>query len=238
MSNIPDNVNIMVADTETTCSTPERGVCEVGFVFVHPDGEVYDQYDSLIDPERPIKPEASGVHGLVDADVADSPTLAEFFSENAPGCYGKKVQGPVVIIGHRIGFDRHTLEPHVDGEIFELCTLRWIRRLYPEMGNHKLTTAMFALGLPKPVGAHRVMSDVFSALHLALHIAERMGTDLVGLARLSQEPFELLHYPFGKHQGTAFKDVPRKYLQWAKENLTDIDQDMAYTLDLYLNRQR
>lgn len=234
---IPDNANIIVADTETTCSSPDRGVCEVGFAFVHPNGEVYDEYSSLIDPEKPITAGASGVHGLTNADVASSPTLAEYFSEDDPSCYGKKIQGPVIIVGHRIGFDVHTLRDHVDGDIFELCTLRWIRRLYPEMDNHKLSTSMFALGLPKPEGAHRVMSDVHSALYLAKHVAERMGTDLVGLARMSQEPFLLVKYPFGKHQGTLFSEMPRSYLRWARENLTDIDQDMDFTLNHYLDKR-
>lgn len=231
---IPDNVSLIVADTETTCATPERGVCEVGFVFIDKLGTVLSEHESLIDPQKPISPAASGVHGLTNDDVADSPTLAEFFSDAGEGCYGGKLKGPIVIIGHRIGFDTHTLKDHVDGELFELCTLRWIRRLYPDMDNHQLSTAMFALGLPRPKDAHRVMSDVYSALYLAKHIAERLGVDLLELARQSQEPFELARYQFGKHKGTAFSDMPKSYLRWARDNLTDIDQDLQYTISKYL----
>lgn len=234
MSLIPDNVSLIVADTETTCATPERGVCEVGFVFVDKLGNVLSEHESLIDPQKPISPAASGVHGLTNDDVADAPTLAEFFSDAGEGCYGGKLKGPIVVIGHRIGFDTHTLKDHVDGEIFELCTLRWIRRLYPDMDNHQLSTAMFALGLPRPKDAHRVMSDVYSALYLAKHIAERVGVDLLELARLSQEPFELARYPFGKHKGTPFIDVPKSYLRWARDNLTDIDQDLQHTIKMYV----
>ena len=234
MNLIPDNIKLIVADTETTDATPERGVCEVGFVFVDKLGNVLSEHESLIDPQKPISPAASGVHGLTNDDVADAPTLAEFFSDAGEGCYGGKLKGPIVIIGHRIGFDTHTLKDHVDGEIFELCTLRWIRRLYPDMDNHQLSTAMFALGLPRPKDAHRVMSDVYSALYLAKHIAERVGVDLLELARLSQEPFELARYPFGKWKGHPFSDVPKSYLRWARDNLTDIDQDLQHTIAKYL----
>lgn len=234
MNLIPDNIKLIVADTETTDATPERGVCEVGFVFVDKLGNVLSEHESLIDPQKPISPAASGVHGLTNDDVADAPTLAEFFSDAGEGCYGGKLKGPIVIIGHRIGFDTHTLKDHVDGEIFELCTLRWIRRLYPDMDNHQLSTAMFALGLPRPKDAHRVMSDVYSALYLAKHVAERVGVDLLELARLSQEPFELARYPFGKHKGTRFSDVPKSYLRWARDSLTDIDQDLQHTIAKYL----
>ncbi len=237
MTSIPDNATLVVADTETTCATPERGVCEVGLAFVDRLGNVLSAHESLIDPGRPITPAASGVHGLTNDDVAHAPTLDEWFSADDPSCYGKRLQGPIVIIGHRIGFDVHTLRNYVDGEVFELCTLRWIRKLYPEMDNHKLSTAMFALGLPRPENAHRVMSDVMSALYLAKHIAESVGTDLLGLARASLEPMELMFYPFGKHQGQLFKDVPKAYLRWASQNLHDIDQDMAHTLNLHLNKR-
>lgn len=234
---IPDNVLLIVADTETTDATPERGVCEVGLAFVDAQGNVLSEHESLIDPQRPISPAASGVHGLTNADVANSPTLREWFTEDDPSCFGRKIQGPVVIIGHRIGFDTHTLGEYVDGELFELCTLRWIRRLYPEMDNHQLSTAMFALGLPRPQNAHRVMSDVYSALYLAKHIAERVGTDLIGLARLSQEPFEILKFPFGKHKDTPFCDVPKSYLRWARENMKDLDQDMLFTIEKHLAKK-
>lgn len=236
MTNIPDNALLIVADTETTCATPERGVCEVGFAIVDRKGNVLSEHESLIDPERPITAGASGVHGLTNADVAASPTLSEFFSEDAPGCYGKRIQGPVVIIGHRIGFDVHTIAPFVDGEIFELCTLRWVRRLYPEMDNHKLSTVMFALGLPRPENAHRVMSDVYSALHLAKHIAMRNNMDLLELARASQSPFEVEAVPFGKHKGTPFRSVPKPYLRWMRSEMKDLDMDVRYTLDLLLNK--
>lgn len=231
---IPDNVTLIVADTETTCATPERGVCEVGLAFVDVHGNVLSEHESLIDPQKMISPAASGVHGLTNDDVANSPTLEEYFSDAGEGCFGDRIKGPVVMIGHRISFDTHTLAKFVDGEVYELCTLRWLKRIYPEMDNHQLPTAMFALGLPRPQNAHRVMSDVHSARYLAMHIAERCGCDLLELARRSQAPFEVTVFPFGKHKGVPFNQVPKSYLRWAKENMTDLDADMRFTIEKML----
>lgn len=233
---IPDNATLIVADTETTDADPSRGVCEVGLAFVTPAGEITSEFESLIDPEKMISPAASGVHGLTNDDVAHAPTLDEFFSPASADCFGKRLQGPVVFIGHRISFDTHTLGRYVDGDVFELCTLRWLRRIYPEMDNHQLSTAMFALNLPRPKNAHRVMSDVHSALHLALHFAQRMGCDLLELARLSQEPFEVQTFPFGKHKGQPFNQVPKSYLRWARENMKDLDNDMKFTIEKILTK--
>lgn len=233
---IPGNVHFIFLDTETTDASPERGVCDLGFIITDRDFNVLEERESLIDPEKPISPSASGVHGLTNEDCANSPTLEEFFSVDDPSCLGKQLPGPAVVIGHRVGFDTHTIGKFVDGEVYELCTLRWARRLYPDASDHKLTTLMFALGLPRPENAHRALSDVYSAMYLCKHICERTGMSLIELAQASQVPFELTYYPFGKHKGTAFKDVPKSYLRWASENLTDVDQDMRYTINRHLGK--
>jgi len=231
---IPDNTTFAVLDTETTSADPDRGVVEVGWVFVDENLEVLSEHESLIDPQMMISPSASGVHGLTNADVASSPTLKEFFSEDDPSCFGRKLPGPLVMIGHRISFDSHTIRPYVDGEVLELCTLRWARRIYPDADDHKLSTLAFALGLPRPTNAHRVMGDVYTALYLARHICERTGHTLRSLAAASQEPFELAKFPFGKHKGVDFRSVPKSYLRWARENMKDLDQDMLHTIKICL----
>ena len=225
-------------DTETTSADPDRGVCDLAFVITDEHFKVIDERESLIDPEKPISPSASGVHGLTNADCEDAPTLSEFFANpDEPSCYGGPLPGPAVIIGHRISFDTHTIGKYVDGGFTELCTLRWVRRLYPDADDHKLTTMMYALGLPRPENAHRALSDVYSAMHLCDHICERTGLSLAQLAEASKQPFELAYFPFGKHKGTAFKDVPKSYLRWARENMKDLDQDMRFTIDLHLSKK-
>lgn len=225
-------------DTETTSADPDRGVCDLAFVITDEHFNVIDERESLIDPEKPISPSASGVHGLTNEDCEDAPTLSEFFANpDEPACYGGPLPGPAVVIGHRVSFDTHTIGKYVDGGFTELCTLRWVRRLYPDADDHKLTTMMFALGLPRPENAHRALSDVYSAMHLCQHISARTGLSLAQLAEASLQPFELAYYPFGKHKGTAFKDVPKSYLRWARENMKDLDQDMRFTIDLHLSRK-
>lgn len=225
-------------DTETTSADPDRGVCDLAFVITDDQFNTLDERESLIDPEKPISPSASGVHGLTNEDCEDAPTLSEFFANpDEPACYGGPLPGPAVVIGHRISFDTHTVGPYIDGGYTELCTLRWVRRLYPDADDHKLTTMMFALGLPRPENAHRALSDVYSAMYLCKHICERTGMSLAELAEASQQPFELAIYPFGKWKGAAFKDVPKSYLRWARENMKDLDQDMRFTIDLHLSRK-
>lgn len=234
---LPDNVRYFVADTETTGVGPDDKVVEVGWIEIDEDFNVIGEIQSLIDPERLVAPEASAIHGLVNEDLLDSPTIEEFFSLNDPACYGQKITSPMVLIGHRIGFDERFLKPYFTDIVQQLCTLRWFRRLYPDSGNHQLSTAIYALDLPRSSGAHRVMGDVMSAYHLAKHVSERTGMNLRQLSEASVDPMRLDTMPMTKHKGEKITDVPRGYLNWMVNNM-DLDIDLKYSLNLALNNKK
>lgn len=234
---IPDNVKYFVADTETTGAGPEDRVCELGWIEVDENMGVLSETQSLIDPQYLISPSASGIHGLTNADVESSPTIEEYFSVDDPSCFGRKITDPVVLIGHRISFDHRFLSPYIN-VAQQLCTLRWSRKLYPHGDDHKLTTMVFALDLPRPAGAHRVMSDIYSAYYLAKHICERTGMTIRQLAEASTAPMEVASIPFGKHKGLPMSQVPKSYIRWALENMKDLDGDLQYTFELALNKKK
>lgn len=227
----------LVADTETTDASDNRGIVEIGWIEIDADWMPVARVESLIDPQKPISPSASGVHGLVDEDVANSPTLEEFFTLDEPGCYGRRIQGPVTLIGHRISFDTPAFKPYVDGEIFELDTLRFVRWLYPDADDHKLSTCKYMLDLPRDSGAaHRVIADIRAAYHLAVHIADRLNMTLPELAARAREPIPVASLPFGKHKGEPLHTVPRSYLSWALNNMT-LDDDYLHTIKAILGRK-
>lgn len=212
-----------IIDTETTCATHERGVCDIAILELNSDMGIAARHESLIDPQRPIHPEASAVHGLHDKDVADAPTLGEYFSSAAPQCFGGRLQGPAVLIGHNVRFDTHTVGPYVQGSYTELDTLRWFRHLYPQAENHKLQTAVQVLGLPQPDNAHRAMDDVLTTLHLVQHLLQATGKTLPELALASRAPLPMTVMPFGKHKGTPLEKLPNHYRKWLLNNVEDPD---------------
>lgn len=235
---LPENVRFFVADTETTGADIDDKIVELGWIEVDEVGNVLSETQSLIDPQRMISPSASGVHGLVYADVADSPSVEEYFGVDDPSCLGHKMEMPMVLIGHRIGFDMRYLGPYFTNVVQQLCTLRWARKLYPHADDHKLSTLMFALDLPRPKNAHRVMGDIYSALYLAQHICERTGMTLRQLAEASAEPMLVGSMPFGKHKGLPMSDVPKSYIRWALENMKDLDADYVFTFEQLLNKNK
>lgn len=232
-----DTATYCFLDTETTGTTHDRGVVEVAWVLTDENFNITESVQSLIDPEQMIAPAASGVHGLTNKDVENSPTLSEFFSEDDPSCYGRKLPGNLVVLGHRINFDTHTIGPYIDGEFVEACSLRWARRVYEDSDDHKLSTLVFALDLPRSEGAHRAMADVMSAYYLAKHLCERTGLTLRQYAEASQETFPMARLPFGKHRGSTFDEVPTPYLIWMQEKM-EMDPDLEFSVKQELQRRR
>lgn len=225
-------------DSETTSAADDRGVVEIAWVETDENWGIIDKVESLIDPQKPISPSASGVHGLVYEDVAHSPTLDEFFTLNEPSCYGKRLQGAVTLVGHRVSFDRPPIEPYIDGEIFELDTLRFARWLYPDADDHKLSSLKYMLNLPRDSGAaHRALADVLTAYHLARHIADRLNMTLPELAERARHPLPVHSLPFGKHKGQLIETVPRSYLSWLLNSDMKLDDDYLHTIKAILGRK-
>lgn len=67
-------------DLETTgVNVSKDRIVEISILKVYPDGEK-ESRTWLVNPERPIPPETTAIHGISDKDVADKPT----FSKLAP----------------------------------------------------------------------------------------------------------------------------------------------------------
>ncbi|QKE84388.1 exonuclease domain-containing protein [Arthrobacter sp. NEB 688] len=69
-----------VIDVETTGLSPEKGdrVVKIGVVYVSDNGEVQDNWSTLVNPQRDVGP--TRIHGLTATDVAGAPT----FNDVAP----------------------------------------------------------------------------------------------------------------------------------------------------------
>jgi DNA polymerase III epsilon subunit-like protein len=234
---IPDNAKYIICDTETTGAKDNDTICEIGWVQIDQDFNILEQVESIIDPQQMISPSASGVHGLTNEDCEDYPTIEEFFSLDHPSCYGRKILDPVVLINHRVGFDHARIKPYFPNVVQELDTLRWARRLYPDSDDHKLSTLIYALGLPRSSGAHRVMADVMTAMHLAKHLCDRTGMTLRQLAEASAEPFLVTYMPMGKHKGELIEKVPSSYMRWMLANM-DLDPDLKYSVETALQNKK
>ncbi len=217
-------MRLFVADTET--AGLEGGVCDLALVQLNSNLESIWECESLIDPERPISPAASGVHHIVDEDVADKPTLSQYME-----IVGHPFDtDDLVIAGHNIQFDCRMLASVLPKQYRKLCTLKLARNLYPDLDNHQLQTIRYTFKL-EAGPAHRAMGDVITCISFLRMIAQERGLNAQQLVALGQQPltgdFKL---PFGKHKGTRLKDLPSSYVAWMLRPEQSFDPEIIEAL--------
>ncbi len=151
-------ITVMVVDTETTGFRVGDGhrLVEVACVTVT-DGRVAGTWSSLVNPGRPIPPDATRIHHITDAMVSGAPGMAEI---------GRELRGrlpDVPLVFHNAPFDlpflAHALQQGGVAALTQpiLDTLGLARDVYG-VGNNKLEAVAAGFGV-KPQDAHRALGD-------------------------------------------------------------------------------
>ncbi len=158
------DVAFVAFDVETTGLDPRtEDIIEVGAVKFDRDG-VVDEYQRLVNPGRPIHPDAVAVHGITDEMVASSPPISEILPDVV------ELFGASALIAHNAPFDigffdsafaRAGVEPPGNSIV---CTLRLARAVFPGKRKYGLEALVRNLGIA-PGAHHRALAD-------AIHTAE------------------------------------------------------------------
>lgn len=219
-----------ILDTETTGLDDQPRACEVAFIEVDENLSILNQWHSLIDPEKPISPAASGTHHITYNDVYDQPTMTEFMEMHGHPL----LSGPVGIIAHNAKFDIAVMQDFIGNLDATLCTLRAARKLYPDCENHKLQTLRYYLKLQVEGVAHSALGDVLVLREALATMMAQSGMGLMEMASYSEKPIHITKMPFGKHKDMPLVELPPQYKRWLL-NLDDLDEDLRYSLNVSNN---
>ena len=231
-----DEAVFCVLDTETTGFDPRvDAVLEVAGVHMSLRHGVLHRGSWLVNPMRPIPPDATEVHGLTDQDVANAGTLTQAMEH-------LHVHAFDVWVAHHAGFDFGFVDPN--GKPV-LCTLRLARRLWPELPAHSNQALRKHWGLQVEgadgLPAHRAEPDALvtaELLRLELLTLRTQRPEIVTLADLlawMDQPFILPICHLGKaHRGKPWSEVPTDFLHWALDHYADLDLDQRTTLRYHL----
>ncbi len=155
-------------DIETTGLDADRdAIIEIGIViFRGPD--VLEEWQSIIDPERPIPPKITELTGISDAMVRQGAMrLGEALRK------ADKMVGTLPVVGHNVQFDlgfmrRHRLfSTNTAIDTFELAGI-----LVPHAGRYSLGALAKELDIALPA-THRALDDARVAHQLYLRCFER-----------------------------------------------------------------
>lgn len=177
-------------------------------VLVINQGEVFDEYFSC--PE-PIALGALATHHILEADIAEKPSFDTF----------KMPQGVQYLIGHNIDYDIKAVQKcQPDFTVKGICTLALCRMVWPELP-HTLSAMYYhvmddlELARKHLRHTHNAKADIYFTGVILKTLVEQLGIkDMNSLFIMSETARIPKYITFGKHKGTAIKDLDPSYVTW------------------------
>jgi DNA polymerase-3 subunit epsilon len=229
-------------DLETTGTDTATAEVVQAACVISRDG--VDEADkALFRPTRPIPAEATEVHKITDAMVADAPAFGDCAESLADGL----LAADVLLTFNGLGYDVPILERYLGRPLAHPCHVDvyrlWLRNRAAKApallgtGVSCLTADLFTGSLASAYawttghildGAHDALNDVYATLDCARDWYNRVPFEWAELARASQAPLpgfaDLdgklrwqgadLVFTFGKCKGQSLRTCDRSYLRW------------------------
>lgn len=247
---------MIVLDTETTGVDRGARIIELAIC-----GDVTHSW--RFNPGIPIPAEATAIHGITDADVADCATFAQL----APDAMAH-IRAATVIAGFQLRFDLDMIQSELDRAGLPLLDLSRValidaRLLWAYHEPHTLAAAHEKFCGAPIVNAHSAMADVRATDAVLASMVERFGltgqtwSDIAALCDPLKERHQyagptghmlwrdgVVVWGVGKHKDTPLHETPRDYLRWVGD--ADFPEHVKracraaaeYPPDLFLSRCR
>ena len=162
--------DIVVFDFETTGLNVGSGdkIIEIGAVKIK-NGQIKEKFMCMVDPEIPIPPDSTKIHGIVDSDVKGAPKIEEAIQD-----FYKFTRG-CVLSGHNVSFDYGFLNKFGRDNRYNfdnplLDTLQLAMKYVRGVKNYKLKTIAEKLGVTLD-NAHRAVYDAIATAEVLIKIA-------------------------------------------------------------------
>ena len=161
--------DLIAFDLETTGLNPASDeIIEVGLARFR-EGEVVDEYQSLVKPSKPIPSDISHLTGIHQEDVEDAPDIDEILPDL------RNFFGSATVVAHNVGFDRaflrkyDLLERNQAIDTFELASI-----VMPSAPRYSLGSLVTQLDV-KLERAHRALDDAVATGHLYWRLWLKLG---------------------------------------------------------------
>jgi len=214
----------VIFDTESTGLIEPRVIEAAWLKVPDPNGLPTERFLQRYNPHKPIALGALATHHIYDEELTDCPPYTDF-ALPADVRY---------IVGHNVDYDWKVIgEPPVK----RICTLALTRYLWPDLDSYSQSAILYfferlnARELLK--AAHSAMQDVVNCLTIFRHLTMRFEPAELSSWETVWQLSEKARIPkvmmFGKHKGTAIKDIPGDYKSWLLKQ-PDVDPYLVKAL--------
>jgi len=227
-----DTKVLIFIDIETTGLEATDKICSIGLLTCK-DTIVYE----LLNEGKKIPPKASSIHHITNEMLQDKGTFAhsqahKFLQEhNTPDA---------TLIAHNIKFDLQKLSAagfEWKGKVID--TLRVTKHLIPECEFFSLQILRYELQLYKKekeiLVAHNALGDVHVVKLLYEYLHELASHEQ--MCELSFQKVLLQKLEFGKYAGRYIEEIAmcdKAYLEWMLLGISELDEDVRYSIMLHL----
>lgn len=170
MVNDISTLDFAAFDTETTGLYPaSEALVEIGAVRFNLLTGATEHFQTLVNPGKPIPPQATYVHGITDEMVFEAPSAREALPH-----FFQFIEGAIPV-AHNAGFDLGFLSLHGlrNGVSLPtmpvLDTLMFSRRVLTHLPSHKLETLVREINVPENT-FHRALADARSCMEVFRHL--------------------------------------------------------------------
>ena len=170
-----------------TANADRASICQIGVVHIV-DGEIQDQWKTLIDPEDWFDPWNIEIHGIDEDTVKGSPTLPEVRDE-------LRLRLRDSILVSHTAFDRTAFERAMAKYRLKQLQVTWldsakiVRRAWPEKYARRgwgLKSVAQDLGIE--FRHHDALEDATAAARIVRHVCEDSGLDIDGWLQRVRRP--------------------------------------------------
>jgi DNA polymerase-3 subunit epsilon/exodeoxyribonuclease X len=230
-----DKAMLIFLDLETTGLEAVDKICSIALIAVE-DGKENILYE-LVNEGKKIPPKASSIHHITNEMIKGKGTLEtsesyKFLQEN------NNINA--TIIAHNVKFDLQKLSAagfEWQGKIID--TLRVTKHLIPECEFFSLQVLRYELQLYKreqePIVAHNALGDTHIVKFLYEYLLDFASQEK--MCELSFKKVLLEKLEFGKYAGRYIEEIvtsDRAYLEWMLSGITDLDDDVRYSIMSHL----
>ena len=164
--------DVVAVDVETTGLDPKRDrIVELALVGLTEEGEIEWEWESLVDPGRPVPQSASRIHGITNRDLKGSPRFCDVAD------YVVALLADKVLLAHNLRFDASFLHAELSrcGKKVPtgrgLDTLELSRFFDSAARSHKFADVCLRYGVELR-GGHRAKQDAVALARLFVAMAE------------------------------------------------------------------